>query len=236
MMTAELISMGTIYLMGMLEEPVQTYLAGRMTELGIDIRRRQVVSDELEDVTAALKEAFQRVETVILTGGSRPSFPTIRDSLFVLFGTSDKERGLEAQNDYRIPSRTGNTEGFILRKDEHILIVLPGTAEEVEDMFEDDVVGYLLKDVAEGKASLVMELNPETVGMLGISYEELTREMLEKKLAPILSGDNPTVQITEEKDMYKILIHAVGPTENDAKILVQMMAGDISRRLGNVTE
>lgn len=226
-MTAQLISMGSIYLMGMIEEPVQSYLAGRMTELGIDVMERRIIREEKETLETALKDAFLHVQTVLLIGDVGFSQPEIRDMLAGFFSQEKKSAGNQ-EGVFVVPAPDGKQDGVILRSQDQILIVLPGNPEDVKEMFEADVVGYLLKDVADGKASIVMESVqiPDDA-----KRREFCRE-IEEKIGELNDSDNPAVRIKEHDAIVEIHIRAVGPGEQDARILAQMMAGEIKRRIG----
>ena len=224
MMTAELISVGTGYLLGMLKEPVQSYLAGRMTELGITIRGRRIIREDENELLQTLQEVFQNVQTAVLTGGEGTGYSELRETITEYFDEKSSADGSGSEI-FLIPSGTGGAEGFVIRdQEDHILIALPGN-EEVVDMFEDDVVGYLLKDVAEGKASVVMETSA-----LNTDAAVIAEEHLKKVLKPLLLADNPSVMIQRDRERINLRIKAVGPTQNDALILAQMMAGDIHGR------
>ena len=226
-MTAQLISMGSIYLMGMLDEPVQSYLAGRMTELGVDVIQRRIIREEKEILKTTLKDAFLHAQTVLLTGDAGLSQPEIGDMLAGYFSMGKETTGNQAGS-FTIPAPKGKQDGVIFRSQDQILIVLPGDQETVKDMFEADVVGYLLKDTADGKASIIMESDR-------MQDDEKRRQFcreIEEKLGELADNDNPSVRIKEHDAIVEIKIRAVGPGTQDARILAQMMAGEITRRIG----
>jgi nicotinamide-nucleotide amidase len=71
--TAEIIAVGSELLGSTRADTNSLYLSGRLTELGIDLRIKSVVGDDREDLATLLRQALERSDLVILTGGLGPT-------------------------------------------------------------------------------------------------------------------------------------------------------------------
>jgi len=71
----EIISVGNELLIGKILNTNAQWLAKRVTSLGLDVRRINIVGDDVEEISNALREAIQRNPSfVITTGGLGPTF------------------------------------------------------------------------------------------------------------------------------------------------------------------
>lgn len=251
-MNADIISIGTEYLLGTIEEPDADFLARRITELGLNVLGRHIVGDEPFQVKGVLDFAYGHSDVVVMTGALGLSKnPEVRRITAEFFGKRSeanekvreyvKQFGQKYNRTYSeqqiqeladVPegalvfqSELGATPGYILEKNGKTLISLPGAREEMEDIFESDAVGYLMKIAATGKAKLTLTLIPEAAKKNKIPE-------MKKKLGEWAEYDNPEVKFIAKNDTISIEINAVGPTKGDAKILTRIAGTNISQRIG----
>lgn len=71
--TAEIIAVGSELLGTTRTDTNSLYLSGRLAELGIDLRIKSVVGDDRGDLAALLRQALERTDLVVLTGGLGPT-------------------------------------------------------------------------------------------------------------------------------------------------------------------
>ena len=71
--TAEIIAVGSELLGSTRTDTNSLYLSGRLSELGIDLRIKSVVGDERDDLATLLRQALERTDLVVLTGGLGPT-------------------------------------------------------------------------------------------------------------------------------------------------------------------
>jgi nicotinamide-nucleotide amidase len=71
--TAEVIAVGSELLGSTRADTNSLYIAGRLSELGIDLRIKSVVGDEPADLAALLRQALERADLIVLTGGLGPT-------------------------------------------------------------------------------------------------------------------------------------------------------------------
>ncbi len=73
MARAEIIAIGSELVLGGVADTNSLYLAEELLKLGIAVRYKTVVSDDLKDIEAALQHALGRADVVITTGGLGPT-------------------------------------------------------------------------------------------------------------------------------------------------------------------
>jgi nicotinamide-nucleotide amidase len=72
-MTAEVIAVGSEMLGWTRTDTNSLYVADRLSSIGIDLRVKTVVGDERDDLASVLRQALDRVDVVVLTGGLGPT-------------------------------------------------------------------------------------------------------------------------------------------------------------------
>jgi nicotinamide-nucleotide amidase len=73
MPTAEVIAVGSEMLGWTRTDTNSLYVADRLSSIGIDLRVKTVVGDERDDLASVVRQALDRVDVVVLTGGLGPT-------------------------------------------------------------------------------------------------------------------------------------------------------------------
>ena len=73
MTTAEIITIGTELLLGETTDTNTRFIAQTLRGLGIDLYRTQTVGDNAARIAEVIREALQRAEIIITTGGLGPT-------------------------------------------------------------------------------------------------------------------------------------------------------------------
>ncbi|HEX6463623.1 MAG TPA: competence/damage-inducible protein A [Vicinamibacterales bacterium] len=73
MRTAEVIAVGSEMLGANRTDTNSLYVSQRLAEIGIDVRVKTVVGDEREDLASVVRQALDRWDVVVLTGGLGPT-------------------------------------------------------------------------------------------------------------------------------------------------------------------
>jgi len=85
--SVELISIGSELLSGRTLNTHAQTLGTALSELGLQLSRDTTIPDELDLIQSAVRDAFERVDTVVVSGGLGPTPDDItRDALAGLFG------------------------------------------------------------------------------------------------------------------------------------------------------
>jgi nicotinamide-nucleotide amidase len=73
MPSAEIITIGTEILLGEIVDTNTRHIALTLRDLGVDIYRTTTIGDNTERIAAAIREAMQRAEIIVTTGGLGPT-------------------------------------------------------------------------------------------------------------------------------------------------------------------
>ncbi|HEX4565473.1 MAG TPA: competence/damage-inducible protein A [Vicinamibacterales bacterium] len=73
MRSAEVIAVGSEMLGSTRTDTNSLYVADRLSSIGIDLRVKTVVGDERDDLASVVRQALDRVDVVVLTGGLGPT-------------------------------------------------------------------------------------------------------------------------------------------------------------------
>ena len=168
----ETITLGDELLLGVRENAHLTYLGNQLAPHGIEPAANLVIRDNPEDIRLFFSEAWKRSDLVITTGGLGPTTDDMtRENIAQALGEqlvfdpnveialrerfSQLGRPMPEIN-LRQCYRPGNAEiinnpygtapGLWLKKDNKILIMLPGPAREMHPMFQEQIIPRLQKE------------------------------------------------------------------------------------------
>lgn len=168
----ETITLGDELLLGVRENAHLTYLGNQLAHHGIEPAANLVIRDNPEDIRLFFSEAWKRSDLVITTGGLGPTTDDMtRENIAQALGEqlvfdpnveialrerfSQLGRPMPEIN-LRQCYRPGNAEiinnpygtapGLWLKKDNKILIMLPGPAREMHPMFQEQIIPRLQKE------------------------------------------------------------------------------------------
>lgn len=168
---AEIITIGDELLIGQVINTNSSWLAEIFTLNGLDVRQITAVSDDGSEIKRALKEATDRADIIILTGGLGPTKDDITkdilceffddhlvfnqkvysdvESFFLKKGVSMTEKNkLQAQ----VPSKAvvldnpvGTAPGLLFRDKGKTFVALPGVPYEMKFLTENYIIPEILK-------------------------------------------------------------------------------------------
>lgn len=171
--TAEIIAVGSELLGSTRTDTNSLFLSGRLSQLGIDLRIKSVVGDERADLATVLRQALDRTDLIILTGGLGPTDDDLtRDVVAEVLGLTMaidetmvakirgrfEKRGLEMPDVNRrqaqvprgaavLDNPNGTAPGLLIdhagARGRQIVILLPGPPRELQPMFEAVCAGPL---------------------------------------------------------------------------------------------
>src|SRR5512136_344213 len=72
-MKAEIIAVGTELLLGQIVDTNSAYIAQQLTTVGVDLHFKCTVGDNLERIKSTLRNALNRADIIITTGGIGPT-------------------------------------------------------------------------------------------------------------------------------------------------------------------
>ena len=170
-MNAEIISVGTELLMGQILNTNTRYLSGRMADFGINMYYHVTVGDNPARLKQCIASAFSRSDIVLFTGGLGPTEDDLtKETVADYFGlelvvnekykawllekmssrgypctpNNIKQVMFPADHCIILPNPRGTAPGCIMEKNGKAAILMPGPPWEMDPMFEEEVVPYLL--------------------------------------------------------------------------------------------
>lgn len=247
-MRAEIITVGTEILLGDIVNTNSQFLAKELANIGIDVYHQGTVGDNETRLIECLNEGIKRSDIIITTGGLGPTKDDMtkevaakcfNQELVLYSGIWENIKsyfnkiGLEpTQNNKKqayfpkdciiLDNPNGTAPGAILKKDNKMIILLPGPPKEMIPMFNNELKNHLL-DLNDYK------LVSKTLRFFGIG-----ESLLEDKLVDIIDNQsNPTIAPYAKEDEVTIRITAKSKDVLDANNLIKNVEDKIKSRVGN---
>jgi nicotinamide-nucleotide amidase len=242
-MKAELIFSGTEVLIGHILNTHAQYLGVKLSGMGIEIILNTTVGDSRELMFSVLRQALERSDLIIITGGLGPTtddltaevvadvlrVPLIQDrgSLHAIKDIF-KSRGMDMpqsnvkqtyfpQGSIILPNGNGTAPGALIERNNKIIILLPGPPHELKPMFEDSVVPLL-----SGKISSSEVVRYRIFKLTGIS-ESAVQDLLKD-----LGGQgNPGIAYMAKPGEIQVRISARAADGRQANGLLEELSGKI---------
>ncbi len=236
-MRAEILSIGTELLLGHITDTNAAFLAQQCAPLGVEVYFISQVGDNLDRLTETLRQARDRSDLVIMTGGLGPTEDDLsREAIAAVLGeTPQVDPQLEAQlraffagrgipmpernvkQAWVIPSVTpllnpvGTAPGWWAERDGKIVVAMPGVPSEMTRMWEREVIPRL--QTRTGATLFTRILRVAGMG----------ESTVEERLRGLIRSENPTLATYAKRDAVDVRITAKGQTTDAARELVEAM-------------
>lgn len=171
-MKAIVVTIGDELLMGQVVDTNSSYIAKKLTGLGIEVHAIFTIKDDRDEIWSSVDQALQDVDLVLLTGGLGPTKDDITKAVLVKYFNTRlilNEEALswieELLNGHSIPMNElnrlqallpehcellrnykGTASGMWFRKGWKSLIALPGVPLEMEHLLDDYILPKLKKE------------------------------------------------------------------------------------------
>lgn len=247
-MTAETIFVGTELLLGNIVNTNAAYLAEQMAALGFPMFYQTTVGDNAERLEGCIRQALDRSDLVILSGGLGPTQDDITketaakvmgkelllnedakeqiEAYFAKKGKTMAENNLKQammpKDAIMLENTNGTAPGVIMEEGGRTLVLLPGPPEELSLMFERSVVPYL-----QGRVSQV--IYSAMVKVCGMSESDVAQQLDDL----IQNSGDVTVAPYAKIGEVHLRVTAKAEDEKQAKKLVKPVIKDIKARLGD---
>lgn len=222
MATAELLSIGTELLLGQILNTNAQYLSGELANLGIDCLFQVTVGDNTKRIIDCLRQALERSNIVITTGGLGPTADDLtHECIAELFGVgmefdqatldkiqtifarrgftmseSNKKQALRPKGSMLLPNGFGTAPGIIWRIDSLLLSKI-GINNQADDRYIITFPGVPTEMHSmwqeTAKPFLTKTFGPGVVWSQDLKHFGITESALGEKYASLLDGSNPTV-------------------------------------------
>jgi nicotinamide-nucleotide amidase len=246
-MKVEIISVGTELLLGDITDTNSAYLASQLPLLGLDLNFMATVGDNQARLIETLKQAWQRSDIIITTGGLGPTQDDItREAIAEFLGeklTIDYalvqkfeelfkyfKREMPPSNIKQasvipsaeiIPNPRGTAPGWWVEKNNHIIITMPGPPREMELMWTNEIMPRLQQS---STGAIIVSKTLKTFG--------LTEAEVDEKASPFLPSPNPTIGTYAKIDGVYLRITAKAQNKDKALMLIDQRENDIRAILG----
>ena len=159
---AEIIAVGSELLTPLRSDTNSLFLTGRLNELGVDVRTKTIVGDNLDDLSRVFRQALDRADLLILCGGlgptdddlTREAVATVLDlplevderiiegirKRFESRGLSmpdiNRRQGMVPRGAVAFENAQGTAPGLWIEHEGKTVVLLPGPPRELNPMFE----------------------------------------------------------------------------------------------------
>jgi len=248
-MDAEIIAVGSELLTPHRVDTNSLYLTEKLNTLGIEVRMKSVVGDDRRRLAEVFRNALERSQLIILTGGLGPTeddvnrevvaevlgcplheVPEIRQDLekrFARLGRAMSENNLRQalvpEGAEWLENKNGTAPGLWLNHDGTVIVMLPGPPHELESMFESACLPRLAH-LAGGE-----RIRTRVIKVVGLPESDVDR-----RIAPIYTQySNPATTILATPGAIEIHLRARAPSDTEAETLLAGLSDKIELALGD---
>jgi nicotinamide-nucleotide amidase len=244
----EIVVIGNELLLGDIADTNTHFIARALREGGFELRRVVTVGDHLERIVSTFREAAERADAVIATGGLGPTVddptreaaakaggvelvfhPELWEAIQARFqhlGRSPTENNRKQayipEGSSALPNPFGTAPGFSMEIGRSILLAVPGVPSEMEAMIRDQVLPALQR--RSGKAEVIRK---RTLHIAGLGESQI-----DQQIGRWESMENPTAGLMAHAGLTDIRI--IGRAGNEAEALEKIAVAekDIRSALG----
>ena len=249
MANAEIVAIGSELLLGQIVDTNSTWLAQRLTALGVNLFYKSVVGDNPERMKEVLTRALERADVVITSGGLGPTQDDLtREAVAEVTGrklvlhtpfleqlehrfrsrgfimTPNNERqAYMPQGAIPVNNPNGTAPSFVVEDPRGAIFVLPGVPFELKWLFDNEVAPYLRR-----KFSL-----SEIITYRVLKVAELGESRVDDLMGHLIaSSRNPTVGVLAHLGQVDIRIAAKAATKEAALALVTPVETEVRQLIG----
>jgi nicotinamide-nucleotide amidase len=254
----EVLAVGTELLLGQIIDTNSAWLGEQLALAGIDHHRQVKVGDNQDRIVAALREALERADAVVVCGGLGPTQDDItREAIAEVMGVplrrddglveristmfASRHRAMPESNLRQadvpegatpIEQRRGTAPGLICPvgpEGAKVIYAVPGVPHEMHEMVERAV----LPDLAQ-RAGDVGTIRSRVLRTWGQSESGLA-ERLTPRIQALDAARNPTIAfLASGIEGIKVRITARGDTEAEALALLTAEEAEVRELLGDL--
>lgn len=249
---AEIVAVGSEMLQPDRTDTNSLYITAGLNQLGIQMRAKAVVGDDLDDLASLVREALSRSDLLVLTGGLGPTDDDLtRDAVARVLGramhehepTIERIRARFAGRGMQMPSinrrqgllidgarllenASGTAPGQWIEDGPRVVVLLPGPPRELKPMFDALVAGPLAERASADR------LYRRIVRIAGRS-ESHAEEILQPLYAKWRLGEPPVAAtILAAFGLIELQLHARCADAAAAGRALQSAVDDVCRAFG----
>lgn len=247
MKTCEIISVGTELLLGDILNTDAQFLSQELAKLGLSVLHQSTVGDNHDRLYELLRQAAERSDIIILSGGLGPTPDDITKEVACEFFGKElvlHEESLRRMSYYFVSkgiempeinkkqamlpadcvvfeNNNGTAPGLAMEKDGTHILLLPGPPRELKPMFNESAVPYL----RQFSDKIIISHNIRTFGIGESAMSEIVTDLLDSA--------NPTVAPYAKEGEALLRVTAMADSEDDAERLCIPVIEEIKARLSD---
>ncbi|MVN89650.1 competence/damage-inducible protein A [Mucilaginibacter aquatilis] len=250
-MLAEIITIGDEILIGQIVDTNSAWMAQALNAIGIRIKQISSVSDDRNHILNALKEAQERADIILITGGLGPTKDDItKKTLADYFGVDmvadeealqnvirifakynrpllevNRQQAMVPANCEVLNNHNGTAPGMWFEHSGKIIVSMPGVPHEMMYMVEHQVIPKLKQAF---KLPFIIHKTLLTVGE-GESF-------LAERIADIEDSLPPYIKLAYLPKLGQVRLRLSGYAENEQSLQseIDAFAAKLTERLGNI--
>jgi nicotinamide-nucleotide amidase len=249
---AEIIAVGSEMLTPAKTDTNSLFITGVLNEIGIDIASKAIVGDRVDDVMVEVRQAIERVDLVVVTGGLGPTDddvtreavarvlerPLVEDPAIVeRIRVRFQRRGLEMPEINRrqamvpaggvaLDNPNGSAPGLWIEHGDKVVLLLPGPPRELQPMLRTVVAARLAARTSGAR------LYRRAINITGRS-ESHADEALAAAYARWLTWPSPvSATILAALGQIELHLSVVAPNETEAGKTLDRAVADVLAALG----
>jgi nicotinamide-nucleotide amidase len=247
-MNAEIVSFGTELLLGQIVNTNAAYIAQQLAAVGVGVYYHVTAGDNVDRAADVLRRSISRCDITIATGGLGPTVDDVTreavsralnvelvlhedllkqiEGMFTKWGRkmsdSNRVQAMLPKGCIPIENPVGTAPGFIVERDGHVLLTLPGVPREMMFLMEKTVMPFLR----------------ERFGLRGVIKSKLLRvagmgeSVLGERIADLMKESNPSVGTMAHTGQVDVRVAAKADSEDEANQLIAAMEARVRARLG----
>ena len=168
-MKADIITIGDEILIGQIVDTNSVWMAQRLGEIGLSVRRKYSIGDRREEIVEAIEESLKASEVVLITGGLGPTKDDITKKVLaeifhstlvrheetyqrvermmtargIEFNELNKSQALVPECCTVLPNHKGTAPGMWFEREGRVVVSLPGVPFEMEHLMTESVLPRL---------------------------------------------------------------------------------------------
>jgi nicotinamide-nucleotide amidase len=240
-MRVELLNTGTELMLGFTINSHLNYIARQLADIGLRLDRQTTVADDRAEMRAAVADALQRSDILLLTGGLGPTSDDFTrevvaellgralvrdDAIAATIAERFRKRGIRMPESVNVqalvpvgaqvlPNPNGTAPGLAIEHEKKLLLLLPGPPRELKPMFEQYVLPVLKQHFASET-----RFDCRVFKVVG-----LAESLVEEKVAPALR-DMPDIELGYCAKMGEVEVRIIGKDIAEAERRARTALGD----------
>lgn len=257
-MKAEIITIGDEILIGQIVDTNSQWMGQELNKIGVSVYQITSIQDERQHILNALKEAENRVDIILLTGGLGPTkdditkktlgeyfndnkliyYPEVMKNIEEIFARLEREVKPIQRYQAEIPStatmlfnKYGTAPGMWFEKNNTIFVSMPGVPYEMKGLITDKVIPKIQKQFS---LPFIKHQTIETFGTGETIIAEILEEFEENlpdfiKLAYLPSAGKVRLRLSGKHENKEVLEDTI----NSLTYEVQQLIPDIISGIGD---